>query len=188
MGVANPDFVSRRRRRRAQLRRAAACRAARRRRASAAHRTIPQRAGVARSAPVPAAAHPGAPAGRGRPRRGAFDAGRTGGRRPHAVVHALPSGAAGAGRPLLSRARRAAAGATSTAWRRLAPTPMRCRSAPARLRGRATPSTSTLWRATSAFPASSPTASTPPPIAISPPRSCTPARSRWCISAGWPRT
>ena len=149
----------------------------RRRRPPAAHRAVAQRAGVARSAALPAAPDSAAAArcvaslverARG--------AGGVGGRRADAVVHPLPPGAAGARRAFLPLARGAAAPRFRAARRARATRPTRCRSAAARLPARRTPSTSTRSPRISASPASSTTAWTPRRTATSRRRSCTPAR------------
>ena len=166
----------RRRRGRPQLRRADARRAARRRRTSSAHRPIANeqvsldlRLYLRRRIPL---------LQRASPRWSARSpAGRIGGRRAHAVLHALASGAAGARCALLSRAVGGAAARLRAAGAARATKPMRCRLAPARLPGTSyADRRATRSRATWGSRASSPTASTPRRIAISPRRSCTRAR------------
>ena len=161
-GRRDPGVRRRRRRGRALLRRAPARRARRRRRQAAAHRPLAQRAGVARPAALPQAAHPGAAStGVWRASSAALRrAGRGGGDGADAVLHAPAPRAADARRRTSSWRTRRRFGATTRGSARRATKPTRCRSARAPSPAPPTPSTRRRSRGASASRASSPTAST----------------------------
>ena len=136
-GVPRP-----RRRRRAQLRGDAADGGSRRAGGPGAPRPQPQRAGAHRAAALDARRHR-PPARRPPPAlvRGALRAGRGGGRRRDARLHAHARGRADHVRPLTRPPTPGRWCATSTAWATCAAASTCCRWAPARWRARRCPST-----------------------------------------------